>query len=118
MAPWPSVYKIHYLSDADVTFVLTSGGHNAGIVSEPGHRGRRYRIAYNRYDDLCRTPEEWLEAAERKDGSWWISWVEWLLQHSDEQRVAPPAMGAAKKGYRPSGSAWYLRPGSLTAGKL
>ncbi|HLW29140.1 MAG TPA: alpha/beta fold hydrolase [Kiloniellales bacterium] len=105
VAPWPSVYKIHYLSDADVTFVLTSGGHNAGIVSEPGHRGRRYRIAYKRYDDLCRTPEEWLEAAERKDGSWWISWVEWLLQHSDEQRVAPPAMGAAKKGYRPLGEA-------------
>lgn len=101
VAPWPSVYKIHYLSDTDVTFVLTSGGHNAGIVSEPGRPRRHYRIAYKRYDDLCMTPEEWLEAAERKEGSWWISWVDWLLQHSDQQRVAPPAMGAAKKGYRP-----------------
>ena len=33
-SPWRSVYTIHYHTDTDITFVLTSGGHNSGIVRE------------------------------------------------------------------------------------
>ena len=31
--------KLHYLVPTEISFVLTSGGHNAGIVSEPAARG-------------------------------------------------------------------------------
>jgi hypothetical protein len=51
IALWRSVNKIHLLTDTEVTFLLTSGGHNAGIVSEPGHPGRTYKIATRANDE-------------------------------------------------------------------
>ena len=45
IAPWQSVYKVHLFTDNELTFLLTNGGHNTGIVSEPGHKGRHYDIA-------------------------------------------------------------------------
>ena len=105
VAPWRSVYKIHYLSDTDVTFVLTSGGHNAGIVSEPDRPNRRFRVTLKKADDVCLDPDEWSAAAAQKTGSWWIEWGGWLGTHSSGERARPPAMGAPRKGYACLGDA-------------
>jgi poly[(R)-3-hydroxyalkanoate] polymerase subunit PhaC len=93
VAPWRSVYKIHYPTDTDDTFVLTSGGHNAGIVSEPSHGGRHFRVALKRATDPCVGADEWAAAAQFKDGSWWEEWCGWLASHSAPQRVPPPSIG-------------------------
>jgi alcohol dehydrogenase len=98
VAPWHSVHKIHMLSAAEITFVLTSGGHNAGIVSEPGHKGRRYHILTREADAAALDPDDWVIRAPVRDGSWWVAWGEWLGEHSGEP-TAPPAMGAPDKGY-------------------
>lgn len=90
IAPWRSVYKIHHLADTDITFVLTSGGHNAGIVSEPGHPHRHFRIKSTVHADLNVGPDEWAAAAEMREGSWWPAWEAWLDEHSSAQQVAPP----------------------------
>ncbi|HMO28937.1 alpha/beta fold hydrolase [Enterovirga sp.] len=105
VAPWRSVYKIHYLTDSDVTFVLTSGGHNAGIVSEPGHPHRHFRIATRTHGDVDLGPDEWLEQTPSREGSWWPSWTEWLGGHSAPEPVAPPAMGSPERNLAPLGNA-------------
>jgi polyhydroxyalkanoate synthase len=80
VAPWRSVHKIHLVPNCDIRFVLTSGGHNAGIVSEPGHRGRSYYLGEQRQGDCYRDPDSWVADAEQRDGSWWPAWAEWLGQ--------------------------------------
>jgi polyhydroxyalkanoate synthase len=100
VAPWPSAFKIHLLTDTEVTFVLTGGGHNAGIVSEPGHRGRAYRVLTRTNESHYLDPEAWLAQAEPRDGSWWLEWGRWLDARSGSP-VEPPAMGAGANGLRP-----------------
>jgi polyhydroxyalkanoate synthase len=100
VAPWRSVYKFQLFSDNDVTFVLTSGGHNAGIVSEPGHPGRRYHIARRPHEARYLAPDLWLGQAEAREGSWWLAFSDWLKAHSSGH-APPPPMGAAATGYPP-----------------
>lgn len=100
VAPWRSVYKIHLQASCDVTFVLTSGGHNSGIVSEPGHPRRRFQMGTRRPDEAYVDPETWHAETPYTDGSWWLAWGAWLAQHSGE-RVAPPSLGALESRYRP-----------------
>jgi polyhydroxyalkanoate synthase len=100
VAPWRSVFKLHLLADTEITFVLTTGGHNAGIVSEPGRRNRSYRILTRPYDGKYIDPDTYQSAAEVREGSWWTAWQGWLAARSGE-RVAPPSIGAADRGYNP-----------------
>jgi polyhydroxyalkanoate synthase len=99
VAPWQSVYKIHDLTRTDVTFVLTSGGHNAGVVSGPEHPRRRYRAHTRRAGDNYTDPDTWIASNEPNQGSWWPQWNRWLDAHISEQ-VKPPAIGAARRGYK------------------
>ncbi|MGG6495106.1 UNVERIFIED_CONTAM: poly-beta-hydroxybutyrate polymerase, partial [Bacteroidetes bacterium 56_B9] len=76
------------------TFVLTSGGHNAGVVSEPGGGGRRhYRIRSRGAAGLYVGPEEWPSQAELREGSWWPAWAGWLDARTSGS-IAPPATGS------------------------
>jgi len=100
VAPWRSVYKIHLLADTDVTFLLTSGGHNAGVVNPPPGERSAFRIATKGEKDRYMDPDTWLETTPVQKGSWWPSWFAWLAGHSGE-RTAPPPTGAPEAGYAP-----------------
>ncbi len=95
VAPWKSVYKVgNLVRSEDYTFLLTSGGHNAGIVSGPVHPKRRHRLRSRGLSDPHLAPEQWLATTTPATGSWWPVWEAWLSGHSGG-RVAPPSMGSA-----------------------
>lgn len=98
IAPWRSVYKVHLFTDNELTFVLTSGGHNAGVVSEPGHPDRRYYFNVRRHDDRYVSADNWLPRARQAEGSWWLAWASWLESKSAHDRVAPPQLGEPSRG--------------------
>jgi len=101
IAPWHSVYKINLFTDNDLTFALASGGHNGGIVSEPGHKHRHYRIGHRTPEKTYMDPDTWFLHHDPQEGSWWVNWSDWLSRQSSKEQVAPPEMGAPKDGLPP-----------------
>ena len=99
IAPWRSVYKINLFTDTDVTFVLTNGGHNGGIVSQPGKPGRIFRMSARKASDPYRSPDQWCDATPPREGSWWSAWVDWLCARQPGERVPPPSDGCPAAGY-------------------
>jgi polyhydroxyalkanoate synthase len=102
VAPWRSVYKAGRLvRSSDYTFCLTSGGHNAGIISGPQHPKRRHRVHQAKAGTRLLSPDRYLEKVEPLPGSWWPTWARWLEERSAARKVTPPAMGAPKKKLKP-----------------
>lgn len=94
VAPWRSVFKLHHLCPAEIRFVLTSGGHNAGIVNPPGVGHRHFRAATAAPGEAYVAPDDWLAQAPLSEGSWWPDWTRWLQAHAGGQCRAHPSSTA------------------------
>lgn len=95
VAPWKSVYKVgNLVRSSDYTFLLTSGGHNAGIVSGAVHPKRRHRVQRLAAGERPMAADAWMAATAPTTGSWWPTWQAWLAARSGG-RTAPPAAGPA-----------------------
>ena len=90
IVPWHTSYKATHLLGGTVHYVLSSGGHIAGIVNPPGPKA--WYVVGEQYPTSA---EEWRATAKRKDGSWWEDWARWIGQRAGE-RVKPPAMGSRR----------------------
>ena len=93
VAPWRSVYKLNLVAESELTFLLASGGHNAGIISEPGHPHRSFRSDTRAAGAPYRDPDRWLAETAAQEGSWWPTWEKWLTKRSSG-RGSPPPMGS------------------------
>jgi polyhydroxyalkanoate synthase len=89
IVPWKGTFVLRKVLGGPVRFILTKGGHIAGIINPPADRKR----AYWTNDDDTADPDEWLAAATEHQGSWWVDWIPWLEERSGEL-IAPPSLGS------------------------
>jgi polyhydroxyalkanoate synthase subunit PhaC len=93
VAPWKSVYKLHLLTHAELTFALTTGGHNVGVVNPPSPESkRRFKLRTRPQGSDYLDPEAFEQTAKEHPGSWWTAWEGWLCAKSSG-KVAPPKPG-------------------------
>ena len=102
VSPWKSVYKVCRLVNAPVTFLLTSGGHNVGIVNPPdgpaAHPQASYRVALHGPGKSPADPDAWMQGTSPAPGSWWTAWQQWLHRHSSGTRAARSVKGLVGHG--------------------
>jgi poly[(R)-3-hydroxyalkanoate] polymerase subunit PhaC len=90
IVPWKSSYRTLQHVRSDSRFVLSSGGHIAGIVNPPSPKA--WYVTGAEYPD---DPEQWRANAERHAGSWWEDWADWGAKRAGEL-IDPPPMGSEK----------------------
>ncbi|MDQ2757692.1 MAG: alpha/beta fold hydrolase [Actinomycetota bacterium] len=89
---WAASYQATNLlsGSGSVRYVLSSGGHIAGIVNPPRPKSW-YEVADQHYVD----PQEWRSTVERHSGSWWEDWTLWASLRAGPL-VVPPPTGSAE----------------------
>jgi polyhydroxyalkanoate synthase len=104
IVPWKVSYRTTQMFKGPVRFVMTSGGHIAGIVSPPGPKVRSWTN-----EELPRDPESWLAGATERQDTWWNDWSAWLAERGGGLRPPPsagsdrhPPLGAAPGDYATS----------------
>jgi polyhydroxyalkanoate synthase len=95
ITPWQGCYATTQLLGGKVKFILSNSGHIQAILNPPGNPKASYFIN----EQYSADPEQWLAKAQKRAGSWWEDWRDWLGMRSGEQRAAPGGLG--NKQYQP-----------------
>ena len=91
IVPWYAAWRITQLAGGRVRFVRASSGHIAGVINHPGPKKGAYWVN----EEPATSPQAWLDAATKHEGSWWTDWASWLRERSGK-KVEPPPVGSKK----------------------
>jgi polyhydroxyalkanoate synthase subunit PhaC len=95
ITPWQGCYATTQLLGGKVTFILSNSGHIQAILNPPGNSKASYYVNEHYPVD----PEQWRARAQKRSGSWWEDWRDWLGQRSGTQKAAPRELGKGQ--YQP-----------------
>lgn len=85
LTDWQSCYQTRHMLGGSSRFVLSRSGHIAALVNPPGDPRASFQVA----DEPAETPEDFLAVAERKEGTWWPDYAEWLKERGNGYQDAP-----------------------------
>ena len=97
ITPWKGCYGTARLFGERSTFVLANAGHLQSLINPPGG-SKSFFIAGTAAEP---DPVAWAERMqpERREGSWWPHWREWIQARSGDLVPAPKKPGSRK--FRP-----------------
>ena len=88
IVPWEASYQATHLLAGDTRYVLTSGGHIAGIVNPPSPKAW-FEVAEATPPDA----PSWRDGVTRHSGSWWEDWAQWGAERAGPLE-RPPSLGS------------------------
>jgi polyhydroxyalkanoate synthase len=92
LMPWKNCFRnIDLFPNASCQFVLSNSGHIQSILRPPGIAKTYY---YTNTNQKINDPNQWLEHAEKHEGSWWNHWTDWLSTRSGTSTSAPTHLGS------------------------
>jgi polyhydroxyalkanoate synthase len=92
ITPWKGVYKTAQIMGEGTTFVLSNSGHLQSLLNPPTNPKASFMIGPVTTDK----PDAFLTSAEKRKGSWWLDWRDWLQARSGEEIAAPASLGSAR----------------------
>ena len=92
ITPWKGVYKTAQIMGEGTTFVLSNSGHLQSLLNPPTNPKASFMIGLIGRE----SSDAFLAAAEKRKGSWWLDWRDWLLARSGEEVTAPASLGSAR----------------------
>jgi polyhydroxyalkanoate synthase len=92
ITPWKGVYKTAQIMGEGTTFVLSNSGHLQSLLNPPTNPKASFMIG----PVNANAPDAFLASAEKRKGSWWLDWRDWLHARSGEEMAAPALLGSAR----------------------
>jgi len=92
ITPWKGVHKTAQIMGEGTTFVLSNSGHLQSLLNPPTNPKASFVIG--RANPAG--PDAFLTTAEKRKGSWWLDWRDWLHARSGEQVAAPAPLGSER----------------------
>ncbi|WP_199699095.1 alpha/beta fold hydrolase [Oleomonas cavernae] len=90
ITPWKSVFQTAKILGEKTTFILSNSGHLQSLLNPPTNPKASFSTGTIAHKDA----DQFLADAERRGGSWWLHWREWLETRSRETVAAPSRLGS------------------------